>query len=89
MPVNINNRYVYCSSFDGFTNLYTGLMGITSKIRILVSPFRLHSTSSVQIPRSTHNFSTMLFSVRIRPLNLFSVSSINLQGAANTNVFRN
>ena len=31
----------------------------------------------------------MLPSVRIRPLNLFSASSINLQGAAYTNVFRN
>ena len=64
-------------------------MGITNKIRIRVSPLRLHSTTSIQIPRSTHNFRTMLPSVRIRPLNLFFASSINLQGAANTNVFRN
>ena len=88
MPLNINNRYVYCSSFDGITNLHTELMGIINKNIIIVSPLRLHSTSSVQILRFTHNFRTMIPSMRIRHLNLFSTSSIILQGAANTNVFR-
>ena len=85
MPVNINNRYVYCSSFDGITNLHTELMGIKKNI-FIVSPLRLHSTSSVQILRFTHNFRTIIPSMR--HLNLFSASSIILQGAANTNVFR-
>ena len=38
-------------------------MSITNKFRVKVSTVRLHSTSSVQITRSIHNFRT---TVRIR-----------------------
>ena len=50
---------------------------------------RLHAASSVRIPTSTHSFPTLLPTVRIRPLNLFSASSVDLHGASNTNVLHN
>ena len=45
--------------------------------------------SSVRIATSTHSFRTVLLTVRIRPLNLFLASSVDLQGASNTYVLRN
>ena len=56
---------------------------------ISISPLRLHSASSVQIPSSTRKFNTMLPSIKIRPLNILSVSSVNLHGITNSNVFHN
>ena len=44
-------------------------------------PLRLHAASSVRIPTSTHSFRALLHTVRIRPLNLFSASSVDLHGA--------
>ena len=64
-------------------------MTITNRLRITISPLRLHAVSSVQIPNSTHSFRTLLPTVRIRPLNLFSASSVDLHGASNTNILRN
>ena len=57
--------------------------------KITISPLRLHAASSVRIPTSTHSFRTLLPTVRIRPLNLFSASSVDLHGTSNTNVLRN
>ena len=37
----------------------------------------------------THSFRTLLPTVKIRSLNLFSASSVDLHGATNTNVLRN
>ena len=54
---------------------------------ISISPLRLHSASSVQIPSSTRKLNTMLPSIKKRPLNILSASSINLHGIANRNVF--
>ena len=54
---------------------------------ISISPLRLHSASSVQIPSSTRQLNTMLPSIKKRPLNILSASSINLHGIANRNVF--
>ena len=64
-------------------------MTITNRVKITLSPLRLHAASSVSIPTSTHSFRTLLPTVRIRPLNLFSASSVNLHGLSNTNVLRN
>ena len=64
-------------------------MTITNRVKITISPLRLHAASSVRIPTSTHSFRTLLPTVRIRPLNLFSASSVDLHGASNTNVLRN
>ena len=54
-----------------------------------ISPLRLHSASSVQIPSSTRNFNTTFPSVEIRPLNTLSASSVNLHGITNSIVFHN
>ena len=75
-------------SLDGITTLRT-TMTITNGLRIILTPLRLHSASSVRIPNSIHNFRTSIPAVRLRPLNLLSVSSVNLHGLANTGIFHN
>ena len=60
-------------------------MSFSKRINISISPLRLYSASSVQIPSSTRKFNTMLPSIKIRPLNILSASSVNLHG----NVFHN
>ena len=57
---------------------------ITDRLKITISPLRLHAASSVRIPNSTHSFRTLLPTVRIRPLKLFSVSCVNLRGTSNS-----
>ena len=74
-----NDRYECHSFLDGITPIHTN-MTITNRVKITISPLRLHAASSVRIPTSIH---------RIRPLNLFSASSVDLHGASNTNVLRN
>ena len=64
-------------------------MTITNRLRITISPLRLHAASSVRIPTSTHSFRTLLPTVRMRHLNLFSASSVDLHGASDTNIFCN
>ena len=64
-------------------------MSITNRLKITISPIRLHSASSLQIPRSTARFSSLLPTVNVSPLKLHSVSSINLYGASNYNIFSN
>ena len=64
-------------------------MTISNRVKITITPLRLHAASSVRIPNSTHSFRTFLPTVRIRPLNLFSASSVDLHGTSNTNVLRN
>ena len=64
-------------------------MTISNRVKITTSPLRLHAASSVRIPTSTHSFRTLLPTVWIRPLNLFSASSVDFHGAFNTNVLRN
>ena len=63
-------------------------MSITNRLKITISPIRLHS-ASLQIPRSTARFNSLLPTVNVSPLKLHSVSSINLYGASNYNIFRN
>ena len=64
-------------------------MTITNRVQNTISPLRLHAASSVRILTSTNSFRTLLPTVRIRPLYLFSASSVDLNGASNTNVLRN
>ena len=64
-------------------------MTITKRLKITLTPLRLHSASSVRIPNSINNFRTLIPAVRLRPLNLLSASSVNLHGLANTSIFHN
>ena len=64
-------------------------MSITNRLKITISPVRLHSASSLQTPRSTARFNSLLPTVDVSPLKLHSVSFINLYGASNYNIFRN
>ena len=61
-------------------------MTITNRVKITISPLRLHTAPSVRIPTSTHSFRTLLPTVRI---NLFSTSSVDLHVTSNTNVLCN
>ena len=80
-----NDRYECRSFLDGITPLYKN-MTITNRVKVTISPLRLHAASSVRIPTSTHSFQTLLPTVRMKPLNLFSASSVDLHGAFNTNI---
>ena len=64
-------------------------MTITNRLKITLTPPRLHSASSVRIPNSINNFRTLIPALRLRPLNLLSASSVNLHGLANTSIFHN
>ena len=74
-------------------------MTITNRLKITLTPLRLHSASSVRIPNSINNFRTLIPALRLRPLNLLSASSVNLlliiaylftfHGLANTSIFHN
>ena len=64
-------------------------MSITNRLKITISPIRLHSASSLQIPRSTARFNSQLPTVNVSPLKLHAVSSINLHGASKYNIFSN
>ena len=55
-------------------------MSITNRLKITISPIRLHSTSSLQIPRSTARFNSLLPTVNVSPLK--SSSSWGLGRAA-------
>ena len=64
-------------------------MSITNRLKITIAPIRLHSASSLQIPRSTARFNSLLPTVNVSPLKLHSVLSINLYGTSNHSIFRN
>ena len=64
-------------------------MTITNRLKITLTPLRLHSASSVRIPNSINNFRTLIPALRLRPLNLSSASSVNLHGLANTSICHN
>ena len=64
-------------------------MTITNRLKITLTPLRLHSASSVRILNSINNFRTLIPALRLRPLNLLSASSVNLHGLANTSIFHN
>ena len=64
-------------------------MSITNRLKITISPIKLHSASSLQIPRSTARFNSLLPTVNVSYLNFHSVSSIHLYGASTYNIFSN
>ena len=64
-------------------------MSITNRLKMIISPIRLHSAYSLQIPRSTARFNPFLPTVNVLPLKVHFVSSICLYGASNDNIFRN
>ena len=64
-------------------------MSITNRLKITISPVRLHSASSLKILRSTARFNSLLPTVNVSPLKFHSVTSINLYSASNHNIFRN
>ena len=86
MTTLFNDRYECGSFLDGITPLHSN-MTITDRLKITISPLRLHAASSVRIPNSTHSFRTLLPTVRIRPLKLFWVSSVNVRCTSNSNIF--
>ena len=73
-------------SLDGITTFHT-TMTITNRLKIILTPLRLRSVSSVRIPNSINNFRTLIPAVGLRPLNLLSAPSVNLHGLANTSLF--
>ena len=77
------DRYECHSFLDGITPIYTH-MTIRNRVKIKISPHRLHVASSVRIHTSTHSFQTLLPTVRFRPLKLFSASSVDLHGQSYT-----
>ena len=62
---------------------------ITQTVKILLSPLRLHSASSIQIPQSTNRYNSMLPSAYVSPLKLHSATKINLHGVSDSALFRN
>ena len=64
-------------------------MTITNRLKITLTPLRLHSASSVRIPNFINNFRTLIPALRLRPLNLLSASSVNLHDLANSSIFHN
>ena len=46
----------------------------------LLSPLRLHTVSSIQIPESTNRYNSMLPSVYVSPLKLYLATKISLHG---------
>ena len=64
-------------------------MTITNRLKITLTPLRLHSASSIRIPNSINNFRTLIPALRLRPLNLLSASSVNHHGLPDTSIFHN
>ena len=64
-------------------------MNSLKTVKILLSPLRLHSASSIQIPQSTNRYNSMLPSVYVSPLKLHSATKINLHGVSDSALFRN
>ncbi len=70
---------------------YTSIMA-QYKIKVNISPLRLSSASSVQIPAKLKTFKYLQPYVRLSPINLSSATSVNmtgLQSAHCTNSFKN
>ena len=59
-------------------------MNSLKTVKILLSPLRLHSASSIQIPQYPR-----LPSVYVSPLKLHSATKINLHGVSYSALFRN
>ena len=71
--IGINNRYEFRFSMYDITLKLTSW--IQYKIKFLLSPLRLHSTS-IQIPQSTNTYNSMLPSIYVSPLNFIQVPTL-------------
>ena len=63
-------------------------MNSLKTVKILLSPLRLHSASSIQIPQSTNRYNSLLPSVYVSPLKLHSSTKINLHGVSDSALFK-
>ena len=64
-------------------------MNSLKTVKILLSPLRLHSASSIQIPQSTNRYNSMLPPVYVSPIKLHSATKINLHGVSDSAIFKN
>ena len=64
-------------------------MNSLKTVNFLLSPLRLHSASSIQIPQSTNRYISMLLSVYVSPLKRHSATKINFRGVSDSAFFRN
>ena len=64
-------------------------MNSLKTVKIILSPLRLHSASSIRIPQSTNRYNSMLPSVYVSPQNLHWVTRINLHGVSDSVLVRN
>ena len=64
-------------------------MNKTKTLRILLSSLWLHSASSILIPQSTNRYNSMLSTVYVSPLKLYSATKINLHRISGSTLFRN
>ena len=85
-----SERALLCKMWQGKGDVSAqSTMTITNRLKITLTPLRLHSASSVRIPNSINNFRTLISALRLRPLNLLSASTVNLHGLANISIFHN
>ena len=75
--------------FNVWYRLKNSIMNSLKTVKILLSPLRLHSVSSIQVPQSTNRYNSMLPSVYASPLKLHSATKINLHGVSDSALFRN
>ena len=75
--------------FNVWYKLKNSIMNSLKTVKILLSPLRLHSASSIQIRQSTNRYNSMLPSVYVSPLKLHSATKINLHGVSDSALFRN
>ena len=64
-------------------------MNSLKTVKILLSPLRLHSATSIQIHQSTNRYNSMFPSVYVSPLKLHSATKMNLHGVSDSALVRN
>ena len=64
-------------------------MNSLKTVKILLSPLRLHSASSIQIHQSTNRYNSMFPSDYVSPLKLHSATKMNLHGVSDSALVRN
>ena len=74
--------------FNVWYKLKNSIMKSLKTVKIYLSPLRLHSASSIQIPQSTNRYYSMLQSVNVSPLKLHSATKTNLHGVSDSALFR-
>ena len=62
--------------YNVWYKLKNSIMMNLKTVKILLSPLRLHSASSIQIPQSSNRYNFMLPSVYVSPLKLYSATKL-------------